>query len=384
MNKDIVFFYRKKTENNRKLIDKLVVKYPHAKFKFLTGSFYNLIKQTSKSSKTALTWVIDLEVIGWENLIDYKVESWDKDYLHIFHSRSASIHLVPRDLVTDDSTLEFPDKKFIRTTVIKKPPMDVFFIQYDENNAAKNLRYLKEKRPDVKIISGVKGIFNAHLAAAQQSETEFFWVVDADATVLDAFDFEYEITDWDFDVVHIWKSINIINHLEYGHGGIKLIPKHLILNADEDTAVDVTTSIGAKIKIIDEISNINNFATNPFNAWRAAFRECVKLASASIARQHQEETDYRLSQWCNRGGDRPLGEYAKGGASAGEWYGKEYKGNKDALVKINDYEWLKEQFENHIKLFPPEMFLDKPQEETNSEAIGNTVEITEAQALATS
>lgn len=381
MNNDITFFYRKKTENNRKLIDKLVVKYPHAKFKIITGSVYNLIKQTSQSSKTSFVWLIDLEVTGWENLIDYKVESWDKEYLHVFHSRSASIHLIPRDLATDDTTLDFPDKKFIRTTVIKKPPLDVFFIQYDENNAAKNLRYLKEKRPDVKIIDGVKGIFNAHLAAAQQSETDFFWVVDADATVIDAFDFEYEITEWDFDVVHIWKSINPINLLEYGYGGVKLIPKHLILMADEDSAVDVTTSIGAKIKIIDEVSNINNFATNPFNAWRSAFRECVKLASAAIPRQNQEETDYRLSQWCNQGGSRPLGEYVKGGASAGEWYGKTYKGDKTALAMINDYEWLREQFEEHIKMFPPEMFLDQ---DAKSEAIGNTVEITEAQALAIS
>jgi hypothetical protein len=384
MNRDIIFFYRKKTEPVRDLIEKLVIKYPHAKFKILTSSVFNLIKQTSKSSTTSLTWLIDLEVTGWENLIDYKVESWDKDYLHIFHSRSATIHLIPRDLAINDTELDFPDKKFIRTSVIKKPPLDVFFIQYDENNAAKNLRYLAEKRPDVKVISGVSGIFNAHLAAAQQSETDFFWVVDADATVIDAFDFEYEILEWDFDVVHIWKSINAINYLEYGHGGVKLIPKHLILNADEDTAVDITTSIGARIKIVDEISNINNFATSPFNAWRAAFRECVKLASASIARQNQEETDYRLGQWCNSGGNRPLGEYVKGGASAGEWYGKKYKGDKNALVKINDYTWLKEQFEEHIKMFPPEMFLDKPQEETNSEAIGNTVEITEAQALATS
>ena len=48
---------------------------------------------------------------------------------------------------------------------------------------------------------------------------------------------------------------------------------------------------------------------------------------------------------------------------------------------INDYEWLREQFEEHIKMFPPEMFLDQ---DAKSEAIGNTVEITEAQALAIS
>ena len=379
--KDITFYYRHKTDSNRKLIDELLLKYPHATFKLLSGSTFNLIKKISSSTKTSFSWLIDLETIGWESLMDYNVEAWDKEYLHIFQSKSASVYLVPRDLAVDETTGEFPDKKIIKTTLIRKPPYDVFFIQYDENNANKNLRYVTEKRPDVKIISGVKGIFNAHLEAAKQSQTDFFWVVDADATVIDAFDFEYDIPEWDFDVVHIWKSINPINQLEYGHSGVKLIPTHLILMADEDTAVDVTTSIGAKIKIIDEISNINNFATSPFNAWRGAFRECAKLASGVIDRQVQEETDERLLAWTSKGGSRPLGEYVKGGASAGEWYGKTYKGNKDALAMINDYEWLREQFEAHIKMFPPEMFLDQ---ETKSAAIGNTVEITEAQALAIS
>lgn len=379
--KDITFYYRNKTESNRKLIDELLITYPHATFKLLSGSTFNLIKKISASTKTSFSWLIDLETIGWESLLDYNVEAWDKEYLHIFQSKSASVYLVPRDLAVDETTSEFPDKKIIKTTLIRKPPYDVFFIQYDENNANKNLRYVKEKRPDVKIIDGIKGIFNAHLEAAKQSQTDFFWVVDADATVIDAFDFEYDMPEWDFDVVHIWKSINPINQLEYGHSGIKLIPKHLILMADEEIAVDITTSIGAKIKIMDEISNINNFATNPFNAWRAAFRECVKLASGVIDRQVQKETDERLLAWTSKGGSRPLGEYVKGGASAGEWYGKTYKGDKNALAMINDYEWLREQFEAHIKLFPPEMFLDQ---DAKSAAIGNTDAITEAQALATS
>jgi hypothetical protein len=323
-----------------------------------------------------MAWLIDIEVIGWQKLIDYKVEEWDKKYFHVFESKIAKIYLVPKNAVSDQV-----GKKFIPASTIKYPEYDVFFIQYDENNASKNLRYVNEKRPDVKVIKGVKGIFNAHLEAAKRSSTPFFWVVDADATVIDAFDFHYTVPDWDFDVVHIWKSVNPINQLEYGHSGVKLIPKHLILLADEDTAVDVTTSIGANIKIMDEVSNINNFATNPFNAWRGAFRECVKLASGVIDRQVQTETDERLLVWTSKGGSRPLGEYVKGGASAGEWYGKTYKGDKTALAMINNYEWLKEQFEAHIKMFPPEMFLDQ---EAKVDAIGNTVEITEAQALATS
>ena len=182
--------------------------------------------------------------------------------------------------------------------------------------------------------------------------------------------------------MHIWKSYNPINKLEYGHGGVKLIPKHIILTADEDTTVDITTSLTDKIKVIDEISNINNFATNPFNTWRSAFRECVKLSSRAIARNNEEETARYLDAWMNAGSDRPFGEYSKGGASAGNWYGETFKDDKTALAKINDYTWLEAEFHAHVKMFPPETFIT--QESTSPEAIGNTVEITEAQALATS
>ncbi len=380
--KDLVFYYRKKSSENRLLIEKINEVYPHAKFKLVSGSIFKLIEQSAKESKTDFCWLIELETLGWEELISYNVETWDKDYLHIFESKTAKVYLVPKHIKFDKKNNDFPDKKFIKTDSIKSPPYDVFFICYDENNSAKNLRYIKEKRSDVKVISGIKGIFNAHREAALQSTTEFFWVVDADATVIDAFDFEYKVSEYDFDVVHIWKSYNPINELEYGHGGVKLLPKHIILNADEDTTVDITTSLTDKIKVIDEMSNINNFATNPFNTWRSAFRECVKLASAIIERTSQEEINQRLDAWMNKGGNRPFGEYAKGGASAGKWYGETYKGDKYALAKINDYTWLREEFEEHIKLFPPESFKD--QEEIKSEVNGNTEAITEAQALAIS
>ncbi len=355
MNKDIVFYFTKKTDNIDLLIDELKVKYPHASFKNITSSsIEELIKFKSSTSLTDWSWIINIETIGWETIIDYNLEDWDNRYVHEFTNKSASVYLVPKGSIVNDE-IEF---KVIYKDFIKDSSYNVFFLSYDENNFNKNLRQIKEKRSDVKIVHGVKGIFNAHLAAAKQSTTDFFWVVDADATIIDAFDFNYKVPEWDFDVVHIWKSINPINFLEYGYGGVKLIPKHLLLNADIETAVDVTTSIGAKIKIMDEISNINNFATSPLIAWRSAFRECVKLSSGVIARQHQEETNFRLDTWCNKGGDRPLGEYVKGGASAGRWFGETYKGNKEMLARINDYDWLALEFESHIKMFPPETFKD--------------------------
>lgn len=354
--KDIVFYYKKDNDSDLKL-KKYKELYPFAKIVEIKNSIVDFIqKYKFDKISTDVVWFIDLNLINWQDYISYNVESWDKKYIHVFKSKNASMYLVPSTLIIETEGGNFKDKKIIDAPRLDYKSYDIFFISYDEPGYERNLNFVLEKRPDVTHISKVDGIFNAHLKAAQLSTTDYFWVVDADATVLDSFNFDYRVPEWDFDVVHIWKSVNPINFLEYGYGGVKLIPKHLILDADEETAVDVTTSIGAKIKIMNDISNINNFATSPLAAWRSAFRECTKLASGIIRGQVQEETDARLHTWLTKGGDRPLGEYVKAGASAGDWYGKTYSKDKNALARINDYEWLAQEFEAHIKMFPPEQF----------------------------
>lgn len=355
--KDIVFYYTHNTPASKEKINLLAEKYPFAKFKKITTNIVDLVKSTLHENTTNFVWYIDIELYGWEQYLNFDLTLWELQYVYEFMSSSSSIYLVPKDISLDTSNIDFVNKKIVPAKIYRQW-YDVFFISFDENNYEKNLRLVKEKRPDVKHVSRVKGIFAAHLTAAKLSTSDFFWVVDADATVIDAFDFNYAVPEWDFDVIHIWKSLNPINGLEYGIGGVKLIPKHLILNADASTAVDVTTSIGAKIKVMDEISNINNSATSPMLAWRSAFRECAKLASGTIARQNQEETTERLNAWITKGGHRPLGEYVKGGASAGKWFGETYKDNKQMLAKINDYQWLALEFEHHIRMHPPEQFKD--------------------------
>jgi hypothetical protein len=107
----------------------------------------------------------------------------------------------------------------------------------------------------------------------------------------------------------------------------------------------MTTSISKKFKAVQEISNTTAFNTDPFNTWKSAFRECVKLSSNIIDRQKNEETATRLKIWCTVGQDRPFGKYAVNGATAGKIYGYENQNNVDALAKINDFLWLKEQFD---------------------------------------
>ena len=219
---------------------------------------------------------------------------------------------------------------------------DIVFISYNEPNADENWERLSSRFPLAKRVHGVKGIHQAHIVAAKKCFTNMFWVVDGDAVILDTFDFSYKTKLQ--DTVHVWRSRNPINDLEYGNGGVKLLPRYMTINMNV-TKPDMTTSISTKFKPVLEVSNITAFNSDPFNTWKSAFRECVKLSSRIIDRQVTDETSKRLDAWCQIGADKLYGEYAIKGALAGAEYGIKNKQNLEALKLINDFDWLKTEFE---------------------------------------
>ena len=220
---------------------------------------------------------------------------------------------------------------------------DVIFISYNEPAAEQAWAKLLKRCPMAKRVHGVKGIHHAHVAGAKKAFTKMVWFVDADAEVLDTFDFNFKVDKWNEDTVHVWRSQNPINELIYGYGGIKLFPRHLTVNMDTSKP-DMTTSLSKNFKAMKEISCITAFNVDPFNTFKSAFRECCKLASKVIDRQKSKETEHRLDVWCTQGEDKPFGKYALMGANAGRKYGYAHKDDITALYKIKDYEWLKEQF----------------------------------------
>jgi hypothetical protein len=222
---------------------------------------------------------------------------------------------------------------------------DIIFISNNEANADDNWQILSSRFLLAKRINGINGIHHAHIAAAKSSFTKMFWVVDGDAKVLDEFKFDYVVPDYDLDCVHIFHSLNPINDLIYGYGAVKLLPRRLTLEVDT-TSLDMTLSINNKIKVIDQLSNITNFNTDEFSTWRSAFREAVKLTINVVNKKDNDESLKRLSTWCNVGNDRPYGSYAIKGALAGKAYALVNFENSDKLKLINDFEWLKERFNN--------------------------------------
>ena len=222
---------------------------------------------------------------------------------------------------------------------------DIVLISYQEPNADANWYRLKNKFPMAKRVHGIKGIHQAHIQAAKKCFTNMFWVVDGDAEILDSFEFNYKVDKWTLNTVHVWRSLNPVNYLEYGYGGVKLLPRKMTIDMDLSKP-DMTTSISQHFKAVKQISNVTAFNTDPFNTWRSAFRECVKLSSKIIDRQKHDETESRLKTWCMIGLDKPYGDFSISGAKEGIKYGLSNKGNLDALKKINDFEWLKTKFED--------------------------------------
>jgi hypothetical protein len=272
------------------------------------------IDDVKKKSFTKFFWLVWDDLIVSEDFVfDYRVEKWNEEYIHVFLNGSVrdGICLFPKSATIIQKEFDhrfYFNKKELDIVASNPKPCDVVFISYNEVNADVNYEKLKLKRPDAKRIHGVKGIHNAHIAAAKLATTEMFWVVDADAELVENFNFKIEyIPHYDagnrleqISTVHVWASQNPINNLVYGYGGVKLLPTTLTLEIDTES-VDMTTSISKKFKAVNQVSNISVFNVDEFSTWRSAFRECVKLSSKVIDRNYNEETETRLIVWCTEG-----------------------------------------------------------------------------------
>jgi len=341
--------------SNKKQID-IVASSPKPYDKFVIDSYEDYLKAVEEST-TDLFWIIPKEVELTSNFkfdlyhshYDVTERTMNHVFKHIFRGQETytGVSLVPKKILLSQKEITHRfliNKKQYPEVASKVRAYDIVFISYNEPNADENYKNLCNKFPRAKRVHGVKGIHNAHIEAAKLADTCMFWVVDGDAEIVDDFNFDHEVSSYEKDIVHVWRSKNPVNDLIYGYGGVKLLPTHLTLNMDLSKP-DMTTSISDKFKAIKLVSNITTFNTDPFNTWKSAFRECAKLSSKVIDRQKDEETLYRLDIWCDLGKDRPYGNYSIAGAVAGRSYGESNQGNLEALKKINDFDWLKQIFD---------------------------------------
>ena len=319
-------------------------------------------------STTEMFWAVWPDVIITPDFnFDYRPKGEESQYVHVWPTRGAdaqpSVCLFPTDKPVTPRELSyrfFSGMIKMNTIACYKRHYDIIFISYREEYANSNYNKLCThpgvRGNVIKRIHGIDGIRQAHIAAAKLATTSMFWVVDADAIIEDDFSFDLSLSEEEYNIVHVWHSKNPVNNLVYGYGGVKLLPRTATMETSNDV-VDFTSSITGSYKVMPAISNVTAFNTDPLSTWRSAFRECAKLSSNIIPGQDSAESAERLQVWLNATTtNSEFGEYAKAGASAGNWFGTTYREDKKMLAKINDYNWLALEFNEHIKMFPPETF----------------------------
>jgi len=245
------------------------------------------------------------------------------------------------------------------STVLNIETYDVVFLSYDEPNADDNWKDLLTKIPHAKRVHGIKGSDSAHKEVARIATTDRVVIIDADNILQgDLLNQIIEIDDIDVDqCVLSWPSQNIINGLQYGNGGIKCWPTQLILdmrtheNADPDnvkTQIDFCWHVNY-VGIDECYSTIHNNIT-PQQAWRAGFREGVKMSldqgsKVSNLTQVWPGNLKRLGIWMMVGMDVPNGIWSILGARQGcyltnftDW----------ECVNVRDFEYLNAYWKDNV------------------------------------
>ena len=240
---------------------------------------------------------------------------------------------------------------------IRIAEQDIIYLSYDEPNAEKNYADLCSKIPWAKRVHGVKGSDAAHKACANLSETEYFVTVDGDNIVDPEFiNVEIDLTELGLtqDYVFSWCGKVNVNNLMYGNGGLKLWTRKFVNNMRTHENSDPSDTKGlVEFCFDDRYYQFNeNYSTSvinasPFQAFRAGFREGVKMsldqgAKVSSIKDIWWQNYQRLLIWCSVGSDLENGDWAIYGAREGcyltnctDW----------DYANVRDFEYLTTQWE---------------------------------------
>jgi hypothetical protein len=249
---------------------------------------------------------------------------------------------------------------------------DIIYLSYDEPNAEKNYADLCKKVPWAKRVHGVKGSDAAHKACAELSETDRFITIDGDNIVDSNFlSQEFDLTNhedahWNQEVafencVVSWSARNHINGLMYGNGGIKCWPKKKVLEMRTHEAAD-PDNLHAQVDFCWDIeyiqmnscySEIMNNAS-PMQAWRAGFREGVKMSldrgiKPTVEQFHKNhwKNMHRLYVWLMVGADVENGLWAIYGAREGLWY---TMCSDWDFTNVRDFEYLNHHWKTKVEI----------------------------------
>ena len=252
--------------------------------------------------------------------------------------------------------------------IIDVADLDCIYLSYDEPQKEEFWLKIKNMVPWAKRVDSVKGSDAAHKAAGEASDTERFILIDGDNMPEESFfNLQLDFTDKDPNykiAQYRWKAINNINGLRYGNGGMSSWTKTYVREMkthEHQTEGDVSRIADFCLDSKDNLywTMYDCYSTTypnytPFQAWRAGFREGVKMVldhgSKPTVDALKETVASRnlnnLTIWHNIGRDVENGEWAIYGARLGTYMTMLTQWDPANVQWFDNYTVLWEEHEN--------------------------------------
>jgi len=213
--------------------------------------------------------------------------------------------------------------------------LDVVYLSYDEPQKEEFWVKIKNMVPWAVRVDNIKGSDAAHKAAAEASTTERFVLIDGDNLPNpEFFNLQLEMKTPEYEkAVFRWRARNHINGLMYGNGGLSCWTREFALNmrthehSDGSDDTNVEFCFEPLYWAMHDCYSITYPNGSAFHAWRAGFREGVKMCLNQGTKPtvvefkdavHKRNMDH-LSIWQNIGSDVEYGTYAILGARMGTY-----------------------------------------------------------------
>jgi len=219
------------------------------------------------------------------------------------------------------------------SNIVDIADLDVVYLSYDEPQKEEFWVKIKNMVPWAVRVDGVEGSDAAHKAAADASETERFVLIDGDNLPdPEFFNLQLDLQDDEYEKATFrWRARNHINGLMYGNGGISCWTKKFIENmkthenSDGSDDTNIEFCFDPLYWPMHDCYSTTYPNGSAFHAWRAGFREGVKMCldrgSKPTSLEFKESVHKRnmdhLTIWHNVGMDVEYGMYAILGARMG-------------------------------------------------------------------
>ena len=253
--------------------------------------------------------------------------------------------------------------------------LDCIYLSYDEPEKEEYWIRIRNMVPWAKRVDGVLGSDAAHKAAALVSDTERFILIDGD-NIPDAKFFNQTLdfaTPEHEKAVFRWRARNHVNGLMYGNGGLSSWTRTHVMNMRTHENTDgrdetvVEFCFDPRYWAMHDCYSTTYPNQSPFHAWRAGFREGVKMclnqgAKPTIQdfkkRVHQRNLD-NLTIWHNVGADAENGMWCVAGSRMGTYM--TMLTNADHIM-VQDFERLRELWDT-VKDSDPRLLANRVAEE---------------------